>query len=252
MNYDKYSFNVASRSFLEALEKDYERKIVIIEKELGPAEHGFAKVIDGTPTIEIAAGESHVEELILHEAYHLRLRFDGMPSIGFALPKGQMTTDNTFYLNWFGHLYWDKISHHFFYPNMATELGVDPYVSFKKELDGVFEINEIKNLKEATKEISLAGHYVQTWVETQDKGYLQRFHELLSSIYSGTGITLGKSLLALFQEKTLKDFEDCVALFTKIFDIVHSPQGIRVLNHETQRESHSNYTQVVTVFLIGA
>lgn len=158
MGFDKYNFNQPSLSFLKQIEEDYKQEIAIVEIELDFPKHGFAKVIKGIPTIEIGIHEVDKEEIIIHEAYHLRLRYDGMPNISFKLPHGSKTEDNKFYLEWFVHLFWDKINHHFFYHRVLEDLHLDPFQPFKRELDTIFAENEIKGLKEATKEIALAGY----------------------------------------------------------------------------------------------
>lgn len=252
MDLGHYDFNQESRRFLERIEQDYEYEINLVIKELGPAEHGFSKVEGGVPTIEISVNEANVEELILHEAYHLRLRYDGMPSIGFDLPAGTNTESNRIYLDWFAHLFWDKVNHHYFYAKMLRDLNVDPYASLKRELDGIFQENEIKNLEDATKEIALAGYYLQTWVETQDSDYVTKFSAFLKERYDGLGIDKGEHLVELFKGQRLDSYDDCISLFVKVFDFMHRDQDIRIKGQRHDSESQQGYVQQMVWFQIGS
>ena len=96
MNFGEYAFNKESILFLEKIEQDYYKEINIVPSDLGVGNHGFSKIKNGIPTIEINNDYSgSIEGLIIHEAYHLRLRFDGCPDISFdSSPEVVMTQQN--------------------------------------------------------------------------------------------------------------------------------------------------------------
>lgn len=245
MNIKNYNFSGKSFNFLLEIEKDYKNPILIEEKILGEAEHGFAKYVGGIPIIELSITENYKKEVIIHEAYHLRLKFDGMPNIGFELPQGNLSEENRIYLEWFAHLYWDKIMHHFFYYKIKDNLNLDPYFAFKKELDIIFNKNEIKGLNSATKELTLAGHYLQVWVETNDESYFKKFRDFLNDKYDSLGIEKGEYLIKIMKENPLIIFDDCIMLFKKIFDYLHLEQKIKIsketLKSNTNKLFNENY-----------
>jgi hypothetical protein len=251
MNINDYVFNEKCKAFLKSIEKDFGESIIIEEKKLADTEHGFSKVSNGVPITELNVNEIYKEQVIIHEAYHHRLKFDGMPNIGFNLYPPSNSEDNRIYLDWFAHLFWDKIIHHYFYPKIKTDLDIDPYFTCKKELDNIISANEIKGLTPATKELALAGYILQVWVETNDLDYLDRFKNLLKNKYNSTGINKGERLIELFKNNPLNSFNDCVKLFKIIFNFLHLDQGIKIMNEQKEIKKCKKHTENFVFFTLG-
>lgn len=228
MGINDYEFTETCFNFLKEIEVMYEEKILIEEKSLNDSEHGFAKFENGIPIIEINVDEQFKTDVILHEAFHLKLKVEGMPNIGFELPNGMNTESNKIYLNWFTHLFWDKVTHYYFYKIFDKKLDVSPYNPFKVEIDIVIESGEIKNLAEGTKEISLSGYLLQVFVETNDQDYINKFKDFLIEKYESVGIEKGVKLIQIFEENPIDNFEDCIKLFILLFDFIHLEQGIKI------------------------
>jgi len=250
MSINNYSFNEKCLCFLKKIEKDFENSILIEEKGLKESEHGFSKYIDGIPIIELNENEVYKEEVIIHEAYHLRLKFDGMPNIGFELPNGSLSKNNQVYLSWFAHLFWDKITHHFFYSKIKNDLDLDIYLTSKKELDNIFEKNEIKGLNPATKELTLTGYYLQVWIETNDINYLEKFRKFLDNKYDLLGVEKGEYLIKIMKEHPLITFNNCVTVFKKIFDYLHLTQKVKIFKETSKFNSNKLFNENYVFFNI--
>ena len=249
MNFGKYAFNKKSILFLEKIEQDYSKEINIVPSDLCVGNHGFSKIKNGIPTIEINNDYSgSIEGLIIHEAYHLRLRFNGCPDISFdSSPEVAITRQNKKYLIWFYHRSWDKISHHYFYPKIKKDLKLNPYIDFENELRTYLDQKQIPGLNDATKNITLGCYYLQTWVETQNYGLLSEFETFLNKKYQSAGVYLGKELIQLFKQYSLKSIDDFTPLFIKIFNACHLGHAQMKLK-SSEAENKGNYSQNHSVF----
>jgi hypothetical protein len=74
MNINDYNFTQICINFLKEIETLYNKEILIEEKVLNADEHGFAKFENGIPVIEINENETFKIDVILHEAFHLKLK----------------------------------------------------------------------------------------------------------------------------------------------------------------------------------
>lgn len=249
MNLSEYNFNDETILFLRNIERDYGKEIEIISKDLGIGNHGFSNIQNGIPTIEINSDYlGNLEGLIVHEAYHLRLRLDGCPDISFeSSPDVALTQQNKDYLIWFYHKTWDKITHHYFYPKILAELKLNPYIDFKHELRIYLEKGQILGLNDATKDITLGCYFLQTWVETQNIALLSEFETFLKEKYQGFGIQLGKVLIQLFEQHPLKSIDDFGPLFIKVFNACHL--GHAKMKHKSNNSQNmGNYCQKHSIF----
>lgn len=244
-----YTFNRESIKFLKQIEDDYSEKIEIIIRDLGVGNHGFSQVINGIPTIETNSEYlGNLESLIIHEAYHLRLIFDGCPNVSFHSSHDVLLTEqNKEYLNWFYHKSWDKITHHYFYPKIKKELEVNPYIDFENELRMYLDQGQIPDLNNATKKITLGCYYLQTWVETQNGALINEFETFLNEVYQGGGLEIGKALVFLFEQNPLNCIDDFNHLFIKAFNVCHEGHAQMKLKG-TESEKMENYTQYYSIF----
>lgn len=251
MKIEDYNFSQTSLDFLKEIEVDFEESILIEEKELEESEHGFAKYEDGIPIIELNQNEPFKQDVILHEAFHLKLKVEGMPNIGFHLPSDANMANNRLYLKWFVNLFWDKITHHYFYKILDEKLDVDPFNPFKVELDGVIETGEIRGLNPVTQEIGLAGYLLQVWIETNDNEYVNKFKIFLEDKYNSCGINMGGELIEIFKSNPLNDFEDCIDQFIRVFDFIHSGKGIRITGNTRETEQNDKFEENFVLFRVG-
>jgi hypothetical protein len=70
----KYNLNKKCIDFFNEIEKSYNCKIEIKEKELNVSEFGWSKMENNVPVIEIKNKAKEKEVIVIHEAYHLKLR----------------------------------------------------------------------------------------------------------------------------------------------------------------------------------
>lgn len=248
MRIDNYEFSETCLNFLRDIETDYGKQLLIVEKCLKEAEHGFAKFENGNPTIEINEKEPYKIDVILHEAYHLKLKIEGMPNIGFELPNGINTESNRMYLDWFAHLFWDKITHHYFYRLFDQNLDISPFEPFKVEINNVIDSGEIKGLSVATKEISLAGYLLQVWIETNDLEYVGKFKSFLETKYNSNGIDKGEALIKIINDNPALTFDNCIDLFILVFDYLHKEQGISIKEYRKESIDNERFTENFVIF----
>lgn len=250
MRIDDYEFTETCLDFLRKIESDYNEQLLIVEKCLNEAEHGFAKFENGIPTIEINENEPFKTNVILHEAFHLKLKVEGMPNIGFELPNGITTESNKIFLEWFAHLFWDKITHNYFYRIFDENLDVSPFEPFKIEIDNVIDSGEIKGLKDATKEISLAGYLLQVWIETNDIEYVEKFKSFLETNYNSIGIDKGEELIKILNDNPPLTFDNCIDLFMLVFDYLHKEQGISIKGFSKESIENDSFSENFVMFRI--
>jgi hypothetical protein len=81
-------------------------------------------------------------------------------------------------------LFWDKITHHYFYKIFDKNLDISPFEPFKVEIDKIIASDEILGLKQATKEIALSGYLLQVFIETNSDIYINKFIKFLEKKYS--------------------------------------------------------------------
>jgi len=247
-NIMKYNLNKKCLIFINEIEKLYKSKIIVKEKELKESKHGWSIMENDVPVIEINIKEKDKEVILIHEAYHLKLRQDGFPVISFEFPNNSESNNNLFYLEWFCHLFWDKIEHYYFYPLMLNELKINPYSSLTTELKEVYKNGRIEGLKDATREIGLSGYYLQVWVETQNENSLKKFKSFLIDKYNGQGIEQGEELISLFKKKQISNSSDALELFIECFNLIHKNQNIKISTPIIEKEIHKNYIQYIAKF----
>ena len=250
MRINDYEFNEICFHFLKDIEKSYNEQILIEEKKLNESEHGFAKFENGIPIIEINENEPFKTDVILHEAFHLKLKVEGMPNIGFEIPNEINTKSNRIYFKWFVHLFWDKVTHYYFYKIYYEKLDVNPFWTFKVEIDKIIKSGEIKGLANATKEITLSGYLLQVFVETNDQDYTDKFKEFLVEKYESIGIEKGERLIQIFKENPLDNFENCIDLFILLFDFIHQEQGINIKGFKRESIVHEKFIEYLILFRI--
>jgi hypothetical protein len=221
MKFEEFELNEKSINFLKQIESDFNSEIQIEFIDEEEHIHGYASSDTGIPKIQINKFEKFKTEVLIHEAYHLRLHFDGFPIISFEFPNGTMTPQNQEYIKWFTPLFWDKITHRFFYSTILNELEVNPYESCIAEIESIFEEGQIKGLNEITMEKALAGYILQVWIETQNEELLKRFKAFIINKYKSKGIALGSKLIALVKNTNLTSGKKCVHLFKDIFNLIH-------------------------------
>lgn len=215
------NLNKKCREFIAELESDFgiPISIEIVDRELA-AEYGFAKIIDGLPKVELNKKSGLTPENLIHEVFHLRLRLDGYPTIGFTF-NGlvQPTEDNKFWMQWLGTRLWDKILHKIFYPRMK-QMGLHPYRSFTKELSKTIESGEIKNLSSAARDKDLALYYLQTFVETDKHKLPAEVEKFYRKRYGGDGIGLGRQLVGIVASKDLSTPNETIRAFRDCFNAI--------------------------------
>ena len=248
--FQRYKFNSQCTRFIKMVEQ-YFTKINIEEKQLPLSNYGDSQAIGDSAKIIINQDDRDKEELIIHELYHLYLRVLGFPKIeySFSNPNTQ-TKENITYLNWFNHLFWDKIHHHYYYPIMFKELGLNPYNTLTLELNEVLKNQEITGLSQQTKHVALAGYYLQTWIETQDENLVLKLGELLQKKYEGAGITLGQMLISKFKTAKLQTKDDALTLFIECFNLIHKSEQIRIGAPRITEIQKKFYTQRIATFEI--
>lgn len=247
-NIMKYNLNKKCLVFINEIENLYKSKIIVKEKELKEPEHGWSIMENDVPVIEINIKEKDKEVILIHEAYHLKLRQEGFPGISFEFPNNSESNNNSFYLEWFCHLFWDKIAHYYFYPLMLNELKINPYNSSTTELKEIYKNGKIEGLKDSTREIGLAGYYLQVWVETQNENSLKKFKSFLIDKYNGQGIEQGEELISLFKKKQISNSSDALELFIECFNLIHKNQNIKISTPIIEKEIHKNYVQYIAKF----
>ncbi|MFA5806574.1 MAG: hypothetical protein WC879_18235 [Melioribacteraceae bacterium] len=209
------------------LETRYQKKIeiVIVENKIGPV--GQVRVEKEKLIIEIVENAQDKNELLLHELFHLKLFLMGVPyKIGWDIPKNENWQKNIEYLSWCDDMIWDKIQHYYFYPIINKQFNENPYKFFKKELDYYLKRHELPNLHEATKELSLAFYYLQTFVETNNNKYLKKYESFLEKNYNSLGIEEGKYLVDLLKKNDFNSKDSFVLLFVKCFNYINASTPI--------------------------
>ena len=245
-----YNLNEECIDFINVIELIYKHEIKIIEKDLAVSEHGWSYIKDDVPTIEIDSKANNKEDILIHEAYHLILKYNGFPTIEFEFPKNDKSDRNRIYLTWFGHLFWDKIEHYYFYPLMLADLKMNPYNSLKVELKEAISKGEIEGLQDATRKIALAGYYLQVWIEINDDKFLKEFEDFLINNYNGEGITQGKELISIFKSNKINNPNNAISLFIDCFNLIHKNQNLVISTTKIEKEQHKYYIQVFADFII--
>jgi hypothetical protein len=172
----------------------------------------------------------------------------GFPDISFVIPNDIKSTNNKFYLEWFRHLFWDKILHHYFYPIMLKELKINPYAArnLNDELNEIYKNGKIEGLNDATGKIKLAGIYLQVWIETQNEKKLKKLKDFLINNYSGQGVKQGEELIMFFKEKQIKNPDDAIELFIDCFNLIH--ENVKIGSPIIEKKAHENFTQYYAIF----
>jgi len=247
---NKYKLNKEGKDFINEIALAYKHEIVVIEKDLAVSEHGWSYIKDDVPTIEIDSKSNDKEDILIHEAYHIILKYIGFPSIRFEYPNTDKSDRNIIYLNWFGHLFWDKIEHYYFYPLMLSDLKMNPYNSLTIEIKEAISKGKIEGLQDATRKTTLAGYYLQVWIEINDDKILKEFEDFLITKYNGEGITQGKELISIFKNNKISNSNDAISLFIKCFNLIHKSQNLIISTTKIEKEQHKNYTQIYAYFII--
>ena len=250
MRINDYEFTETCLDFLKGIESSYNEKLLIEEKSLKESEHGFSKYENRIPLIELNENEPFKSDIILHEAFHLKLKIEGMPNIGFELPNGINSENNRVYLEWFAHLFWDKVTHHYFYKIFDEYLDISPFEPFKVEIDKIIQSGEIKGLADATKEIALAGYLLQVFVETNEQIYIDKFKEFLEIHYESIGVEKGEELIQIFKDNPLNTFDNCIELFVLLFDFIHNGQGIKIKGYKRESKENDNFIENFILYRI--
>jgi len=229
MQIEDFQFNEKCWAFLKKLESDYGKKIQIELVELKDEEHGNAKSENCIPLIKINKENKFEDKefniiVIIHEAFHLRMLFDGMPLIGYSPSSRYHAKFDKQYFEWFNTRFWDKVTHHYFFPKIKNELDLNPY-SITKEL--VIDIlNGNKLIPDDISELGLVGYLFQTWIEVDDKSYFDGLEELIQRKYNSIGIDKGEYIIKIMQANPLTNFDTCLVVFEKIFNYLHKEDKI--------------------------
>lgn len=236
--------------FIKKIEEDFGQPISeIVRGNLEPAEYGYNRVEDGKPVIELNEETGVNVETLMHEAYELRMKFDGWPSLAWHLPPPQNTETNKQYLKWVTGRLWDRIIHTYHFPKLE-ELGLDPYAETTNEIKKILDEKHISGLRDATRKDALALYYLQCYVQSKREGLLNRFKDFYKSEYGDDGlraITFGDNLVEIFRSTSVTNPDEAIRLFKRAVQAFVGKQA-RVYIHDRQKKQFGNYLQLIVFF----
>lgn len=214
MDFSKFKFNKDCIDFLEELESDYGEEIALDKTIKDPNVRGEALVLECKPTIRLNPKLEELEETIIHEAYHLRLKFDGYPLfVHTGLPNRKK------YLVNYNRKFHSIIEHSIFFDKIKGDLGLNPFQHGKEFL--AYSFKRLPKSQSAADTIGIVSCILQIYIETDDICWQEIMVKEFSKRYGLEAVRLGINLAKLIKATTIFEVKDYVNLYNEVFNILH-------------------------------
>jgi len=174
---------------------------------------------DGTPVIRINPSKGRTESTIVHELFHLKLRSEGWPNIGYLFTAGDNTDSNIQFLKWIDANLYDAILHWLFYPQMST-MEVNPNAEEKAQFEQSLRADKYEGLNPATERESLALYYLKAHLEVNDRQLLVQITDWYKRKEWFQPLRIGEVLIQLVKEANPRTPEDSISVFLKCINFL--------------------------------
>lgn len=199
--HDVSGINVAAQSFqlFKEVESLYGKPVRVEQVQYNDQNFGGESTVldDGTPGIKINIKGLEKETVLVHELFHLKLRFEGFPAMYVPASKPNIKLDQKsllFVKNFFKDVN-DVMLHSIIFPEMR-KIRLNPSSSFNTFLQLAMEKGDVDKTREFVPRTFL---YYTALVECDDAGLISRLEDRFRKNRWEDSITEGRRLVQLMK-----------------------------------------------------